>query len=288
MTGVVNFYLLDGFKRTEPGVDTEISRPNYQLRDEIQAFWSERAASFDESPGHEIFSQAERLAWHALLSRHLGPGAGRSALDLASGTGVVSHLLDDLGFRVTGLDWSEAMLERARAKAASRGRRIAFRLGDAERVAEADASFDVLVTRHLVWTLVDPAACFREWLRVLKPGGILLVVDGDFVNRGPGERLVARAEAVLRRLGLLSAPAAGLSPDLAERHRDILARVHFRHGARAPEVAAMLREAGFQEVAIDTRLAAIRRAQARHMPLAKAIARRIEHRYAIRATKPAV
>lgn len=67
-------------------------------------------------PGHEIFSEDEREAWHALLLKHLGPGEGRKALDLASGTGVISHLMDDLGFQVTGMDWSETMLALAGKK----------------------------------------------------------------------------------------------------------------------------------------------------------------------------
>ncbi|MEX6507177.1 class I SAM-dependent methyltransferase [Jiella sp. M17.18] len=257
---------------------------NYGLRDEIRDFWSERAASFDDFPGHEIFSERERGAWHALFSRHLGEATGRRALDLASGTGVVSHLLDDLGYDVTGLDWSEAMLERAAAKAASRGRRITFRLGDAERIMELDASFDVVVTRHLVWTLVDPAAAFSEWLRVLKPGGTLLVIDGDFVGQSPLERLIARLERFVQPRGG-NAPGPVLPDDLVERHRSILSRVHFKDGARAGEVARMLAQAGFASVAIDRRLGPIHRAQARAMPLAKGLARQVQHRYAIRAVK---
>jgi hypothetical protein len=42
-----------------------------------------------------IFSEDERATWHALIHRHIwGAGEGRKVLDLASGTGVVSHLLD--------------------------------------------------------------------------------------------------------------------------------------------------------------------------------------------------
>lgn len=263
-----------------------MSGANYALRDEIQEYWSERAATFDESPGHGIFSERERLAWHDLLSRHLGPANGRKALDLASGTGVISHLLDELGFRVTGLDWSEAMLERAKAKSAARKSKIAFRLGDAERIMEEDASFDVVVTRHLVWTLVDPAAAFAEWLRVLKPGGTLLVVDGDFVNQSRIERLIVKLERLLARRGGDDhghAPSA----EMAERHRSILARLPFREGARAEEVAGMLDAAGFSEIAIDRRLGAIHRAQARNMSFAKGLARHVQHRYAIKAVKPA-
>lgn len=157
--------------------------PNYSLRDEIRDYWSTRAGTFDLSVGHEIFSQRERLAWHRLILKHLGRGDGRRALDLACGTGVISHLMHDLGYAVTGLDWSEAMLARARAKATQRESGIRFLIGDAERTLEKAESYDVLVTRHLVWTLVDPRAAFAEWFSLLKPGGRLLIIDGDFVSK---------------------------------------------------------------------------------------------------------
>lgn len=264
------------------------SGTNYTLRDEIRDFWSRRAATFDDVPGHEIFSDRERQAWHRLLSRHLGPADGRSALDLASGTGVISLLLDDLGFEVTGLDWSEAMLAKAKAKARSRGRRITFRLGDAEQTREDDASFDIVVTRHLVWTLVDPAACFREWLRVLKPGGTLLIVDGDFVRQSPIERLLAQLETLILKRKDLQASASSAPPDLAEQHRSILSRVHFKDGARAADIASMLSECGYERILIDTQLGAIHRAQARRMSFRNGLIRHVQHRYVVVAAKPPV
>ena len=266
--------------------DTRRSGDNFGLRDEIKAYWSERAATFDLSPGHEIFSESERAAWQGLISRHLGPGDGRAALDLASGTGVISHLLDDLGFHVRGLDWSEPMLERARAKAAARGRSIGFRIGDAENTMEPDASFDVVVTRHLVWTLVDPEACFAEWFRVLKPGGKLLVIDGDFVNTSPAERLVKALAALVDKVVPPRDDPARTPPAMAETHRSILSRVYFSGGARAGGVADLLRRAGFSPVTVDTDFRHIHRQQARNFGLLKGIARGLQHRYAIVATKP--
>lgn len=259
---------------------------NLSLRDEIKAYWSQRAATFDEAPGHEIFSEEERRAWHELFLRHLGPGEGRSALDLASGTGVISHLMDDLGFQVTGLDWSEPMLERARAKARERGRSIRFRIADAENTMEPDASFDAIVTRHLVWTLVDPQASFAEWFRILRPGGRLLVVDGDFVNAGLRERVVKKIEAMLQKAGFVDAGkshAQGASPEV---FRSILSRVYFSGGARAETVAGLLRSAGFSPVVVDTNLRSIHRNQARHLDFWKALGRGFQHRYAILAVKP--
>ena len=267
-------------------IDPAADGVNFTLRDEIKAYWSARAATFDLSPGHEIFSEDERTAWHGLIEKHLGRGESRKALDLASGTGVISHLMDDLGYRVTGIDWSEPMLALARAKAASRGRSIRFHLGDAENTLEADESYDVIVTRHLVWTLVDPQACFREWLRVLKPGGTLLIIDGDFVNAGLAERLVKWTAALLERLGLVRAAAPHAPSAAAGTHEHILSRVYFSGGARADAVADLLRGTGFSTVTVDTDLSRIHRAQARNFSLMKGLARGLQHRYAIVGTKP--
>lgn len=255
---------------------------NHDLRDEIKAYWSARAETFDTQPGHEIFSEEERAAWHRLFRRHLGEGEGRAALDLACGTAVVSHLLDDLGFEVTGLDWAEPMLERARAKARKRGRDIRFLMGDAENTMEPDNAYDVVTNRHLVWTLVDPLASFREWRRVLKPGGKLLIVDGDFVNKSLASRLAGRLSALLAKLGLASEvrPAA-----LGETHRSILSRVYFSQGARAEAVVALLREAGFSQITVDQDMGAIHRSQRRNFGFLKGLERATQHRYAICARK---
>jgi ubiquinone/menaquinone biosynthesis C-methylase UbiE len=256
---------------------------NYNLREEIKEYWSMRAATFDEQPGHEIFSESERSAWHALFERHFGKGDGRRALDLASGTGVISHLMHDLGFAVTGMDWSEAMLEKARAKSKQRGLNIRFLLGDAERTLEEDDSYDVIVTRHLVWTLVDPKAAFAEWFRVLKPGGKVLVVDGDFVSPTWATKFNKAMAGFLESLGLRKSVDAVAH---MKTHRDILARVHFSEGARADEVAKLLEQTGFDPIAIDFDLKRIHSAQKKHISFAKGLERGAQHRYAVCAQKP--
>lgn len=262
------------------------SLSNHDLRDEIKAYWSLRAETFDTQPGHEIFSEEERTAWHALFRKHLGEGKSRAALDLACGTAVISHLLDDLGFKVTGLDWAEPMLERARVKAAARGRNICFLMGDAERTMEADGSYDVITNRHLVWTLVDPLACFREWHRVLRPGGKLLIVDGDFVNTSRLTRLLKAATRFASRIGLARDAMHGApNADMAETHNRILSRVHFSGGAHADAVADLLKEAGFSKVTIDQDMRAIHKAQRKNFSFFKGLERGTQHRYAICAEK---
>jgi ubiquinone/menaquinone biosynthesis C-methylase UbiE len=262
------------------------SLSNHDLRDEIKAYWSLRAETFDSQPGHEIFSEEERAAWHALFRKHLGEGEGRLALDLACGTAVISHLLDDLGFKVTGLDWAEPMLERARAKAKSRGRQIRFLMGDAERTMEADDAYDVITNRHLVWTLVDPLACFQEWHRVLKPGGKVLIVDGDFVNTSALTRLIKKLTGLASRLGLARDGLHGATnPDMAATHNRILSRVHFSTGAHAHAVADLLKQAGFSKITVDQDMGAVHRAQRKNFSFFKGLERATQHRYAICAEK---
>jgi len=255
---------------------------NWTLKDDIREYWSGRAATFDLSPGHEIFTDEERAAWQALFRRHLGDGAGRAALDLASGTGVISRLLHEVGFAVTGLDFAEPMLERARSKAADQKLPARFRIGDAENTREPDASYDAVVTRHLVWTLPDPATAFADWLRVLKPGGRLLILDVDMVRRS----LRARALAAAAKLAARFAPPR-VQPGVDRAvHDRIVSQVYFRDGARAEAIADLLARAGFAEIGIDRDLAAIRRGQARVLPLAQRLDRASQDRYAIHARKP--
>ena len=154
-------------------------------------------------------------------------------------------------------------------------------MGDAERTLERPESYDVLVTRHLVWTLVDPQAAFREWHSLLKPGGRLLIVDGDFVSDNFVRRIIRFVEQIVPGLSSGShAPNA-----MRETHERILQRVYFSRGARAGDVADLLRQTGFGSIVIDTDLKRIHREQARHMTLLKGVVRATQHRYAIVATK---
>jgi ubiquinone/menaquinone biosynthesis C-methylase UbiE len=251
---------------------------NYSIRDEIREFWSERAATFDQSVGHEIFSEAERSGWHKLIRKHLGEGQGRAALDLASGTGVISHLMHDMGFTVTGADWSEAMLEQARAKAKQRGADIRFIMRDAEDTAEPRAGYDVITNRHLVWTLVDAPAAFQEWFELLKPGGKLLIVDGN----------MGRKSWVTRLRGMFGGKPghSNLAPAMSERLQRIREQVHFSGEMPAEAVVAALLATGFVNPVIDRRLGAIHWPQARKMPFWRALERLTQDRFAICVTKP--
>jgi len=155
------------------------------VKQQVAAHWDRRAPHFDEDFGHSIRTPAERAAWDRIFDLILadlvlsGRGA-LEALDAGCGTGFLSFELAARGHHVTGIDFAPAMIAEARRKAAERGVSIRFQEADAERLPFAPASFDLVISRHVLWTLQHPEAAIDEWTRVLRPGGRLVVVDGQF------------------------------------------------------------------------------------------------------------
>lgn len=256
---------------------------NFSVREQIRDYWSERARNYDDSAGHGVQPGAERQAWLDLIAAHLGPAGGRRALDLASGTGEMSMLLASAGFSVTGIDFAEPMLERARAKAEAAGLPIRYLLRDVENTHEPDAAYDVLFTRNLVWTLVDPNSAFREWRRLLKPGGMLVVLDGDHVSTSWADAL---HEWWDKAFGTPPHGHSLLTEAQWQAHRDIVAQLHFNAGARAPLVAQLLEGAGFVDLTIDTRLSPLRAAQSASQNWTGRLRQALRHRFLITAVNP--
>ncbi|TQF06090.1 class I SAM-dependent methyltransferase [Kitasatospora acidiphila] len=147
------------------------------LRANISEYWDAAAPSFDQEPDHGLGSAETRAAWAARLTDWL-PATPGEVLDAGCGTGSLALLAAAAGHRVTGVDCAPAMVARARAKFAAAGLSGTFLIGDAAEPPTGDAKFDVVLARHLLWTLPDPAAALRSWAERLRPGGRLVLVEG--------------------------------------------------------------------------------------------------------------
>lgn len=179
-------------------------RSDASVKERVREHWSGRAPEYDDRPHHAIHTDEQRRAWHGLLDRKAG-SEPLDVLDIGCGTGFLSLLLAELGHRVTGIDISSEMLVRAQQKATDANLSIEFRLGDAERLADPDDSYDLIVQRHVIWTLPSPAGAVAEWTRVLRPGGRLLLIEGHW----GGDSLKAEYEAIHDRLPFYGGVPAG-------------------------------------------------------------------------------
>jgi ubiquinone/menaquinone biosynthesis C-methylase UbiE len=220
------------------------------VKEQVAAHWDRRAAHFDEDFGHSIRTPAERAAWDRIFGLVL-PGRGAlDALDLGSGTGFLSLELASRGHRVTGVDFAPAMIALAERKAAERGLSVRFEQADAEQLPFAPASFDLAISRHVLWTLPHPEAAIDEWIRMLRPGGRLVVVDGAVLD---GSDRVGGAQ-----------PGCQENARTSPEYQAVGDRLPFLGGRPREEIEALLRRHGLINIGGDS-LADLVEAQVQRM-----------------------
>jgi ubiquinone/menaquinone biosynthesis C-methylase UbiE len=149
------------------------------VKDVVRAHWSARAADFDSGSTHGLLNDAQRAAWHTRVTAW-GRDRALDVLDVGCGTGFLALQFAALGHRTSGVDVAEPMLALARTKAAAAHLSVRFDTGDAEALPYPDASFDLVIERHVIWTLPAPEVALREWTRVLRSGGRVVLVEGDW------------------------------------------------------------------------------------------------------------
>jgi ubiquinone/menaquinone biosynthesis C-methylase UbiE len=159
-----------------------------EIKTLIAELWDKDSAVYDSYPAHGLQNDDEKREWLKLLRSLVGEEPCR-ILDVGAGTGFLSLLLGELGHTCRGIDLSEGMLARAREKANIQNiRGVSFEVGDAENISADDGMYDVVINRHLLWTLPHPRKAIYEWLRVTKKGGQVIILDADWFDDSPGIR----------------------------------------------------------------------------------------------------
>ncbi len=145
----------------------------------VHDFWELQSPTYDEEVDHGLRDAVAREAWRARLTEWL-PEPPSDVLDLGCGTGSLDRLALDAGHRVLGVDLTAGMV----AKASSKCPEGRFVVGDASAPPIGDERFDVLLARHLLWTLPDPHAVLGHWVSLVRPGGRLVLVEGRWWTAG--------------------------------------------------------------------------------------------------------
>ena len=234
------------------------------VKQQVAAHWGRRAAGFDADFGHSIHTTAERAAWDRILDLVVGGRGTLDALDVGCGTGFLSLELARRGHRVTGIDFAPQMLAEARKKPMAQGVAVRFEEGDAEQLPFAEGSFDLVMTRHVLWTLPHPEQAIDEWIRVLRPGGRLAAMDSQF-DPSVLERSPQNARS--------SAEYAGIGD-----------RLPFLGGRPQSEIEALLRAHGLADVGGDP-VADLVEAQLKRMT-EEGMETRVRRRYIVWGDKP--
>jgi len=167
-----NTYMSDGYKK-------------YDIEEKVVDYWTKRVADFSDVRENELDSGLSR-EWVDDIMSYISPlmenGQNLKVLDVGTGVGYFAILLYGKGLQVTGIDLTPDMIERAEVLADRYGADVNFKVMDAMNLEYEDASFDVVITRNLTWTLPDVDKAYKEWHRVLKKGGVLLNYDANYAN----------------------------------------------------------------------------------------------------------
>ncbi|MDO5424943.1 MAG: class I SAM-dependent methyltransferase [Eubacteriales bacterium] len=145
--------------------------------DEIKDYWNKRANGFSLAVAEELETDAGKR-WEQIFREQI-PGECAEVLDDGTGAGFFPVILSKLGHRVTAIDYSDQMVAQAQERFAALGIDVNVLQMDAQNLTFADESFDAVVSRNVLWNLDDPAKAYQEMYRVLRPGGKLLIDDGN-------------------------------------------------------------------------------------------------------------
>lgn len=148
----------------------------------------------DQAALEGLIGRLEGRAQDAVFARLLERYAGQLPLDRSAqvlevgcGTGATLRTLarrDDFIGKAFGVDQCLAFIDAANAFAQAEdiGDRITFRVGDAHKLDFPAETFDVVIAHTLISHVTDPMTVLSEMARVVRPGGTVVILDGDYAS----------------------------------------------------------------------------------------------------------
>jgi demethylmenaquinone methyltransferase/2-methoxy-6-polyprenyl-1,4-benzoquinol methylase len=118
-----------------------------------------------------VLSMGQDARWRRAMVDGLGLPPGSRVLDVAAGTGSITRLMQSRGLQVVSVDQSPEMTQLAKQRGAMTV------VATAERLPFADASFDGVTFGYLLRYVDDVPRCLGELLRVVRPGGVVGMVE---------------------------------------------------------------------------------------------------------------
>lgn len=226
------------------------------LKEEIHAYWTQRAEGYSEYNQQEL-ADARRNMWKnkllSLLEENF-PGKKPEELkilDVGTGPGFFALLLAEAGYQVTAADVTEEMLKEAKKNTGVFAEKIIWKISDAQDLELEDCEFDAVFSRNVTWNLENPGQAYEEWIRVLKPGGLLCNFDADWYGHLYDEEKRSGYEKDRQRVEEKNLEDYYTGTD-TERMESIARQVPLSRQKRPQWDVETLKNAGLTDISCDT------------------------------------
>ncbi len=172
----------------------------------IDDYWTTQAEAFTKISFDELTSGIYDI-WFSILAPKLANDKALSVLDVGCGAGFFEMVIGRWGHHITAVDYNEKMLEEAVKNTNAIGLdnpNVSFSKMDAQKLSFDDGQFDLVISRNLTWVLEKPDEAYKEWIRVLKPGGELINFDANWflhLNNEEAEKAYERGVAAALKKG---------------------------------------------------------------------------------------
>lgn len=210
----------------------------------ISQYWDKRSQTYDENRYNS--KNEVRHFWTGVLRDAVRTDDTLKILDVGTGTGFLALLFAEMEHSVTGIDISKGMLEKARHNAGESKLTVDFMHCDAENLPFEAGTFDVVINRHLLWTIPNPRIAVDEWSRVVKSGGKIMLIDGRWYDPTIDMRLRRFFGRMVAFINEKRSPRMFMNY-----YAKIQDQLPFFDGSASNNVVDLFTEAGLKNISVD-------------------------------------
>ena len=150
------------------------------MLEKIEKSWNKSSDGYDYLIQKQLSSYRTVTSWSNTLEKVIGKKP-KKILEIGCGPGFMSIICSRLGHYVKAVDGSEEMIARAKKNFEKYNCNVECELEDGVLLPyEKENSFDVIISRDVVWNLYAPEKAFIRWKKLLKPDGKIIYFDGDY------------------------------------------------------------------------------------------------------------
>ena len=220
------------------------------ILEDLTSYWTDRAHSYSAQNLAEM-NDWRRQAWRKLILKHAPEKECLRILDVGTGPGFFAINLALAGHEVTAVDVTEHMIWHAKRNAKSYGAEVDFQVQRGEFLPFEADSFDLIVSRNVIWNLEYPKEALAEWARVLAPGGRMVYFDANWYRYLYDEEMRKGYEADRAATEANQVRDEYINTDI-DAMEEIAKNVPLSRKLRPEWDREVLQNIGFSDIEIDT------------------------------------